>query len=99
MCVCAQYLGSVIIKNLHGKQSAEEACLKLRVSNNMAHYFNNPLPNLEFVQTSTANMQKIPDILLSISWKGVKFMDAQSKVCSCDYSQMQGSQYLDMIIK
>lgn len=27
-----QYLGSVIIKNLHGNQSAEEACLKLRVS-------------------------------------------------------------------
>ena len=27
-----QYLGSVIVKRLHGNQSAEEACLKLRVS-------------------------------------------------------------------
>ncbi len=25
------YLGSVLVKKLHGKQSAEEACLKLRV--------------------------------------------------------------------
>ena len=27
-----QYLGSLIVKRLHGQQSAEEACLKLRVS-------------------------------------------------------------------
>lgn len=26
-----KYLGSVIVKKLHGSQSAEEACLKLRV--------------------------------------------------------------------
>lgn len=34
LCV-VQYLGSVIIKNLHGNQSAEEACLKLRVSQSL----------------------------------------------------------------
>lgn len=55
-----KYLGSVIVKRLHGNQSAEEACLKLRLS--------------------TENMIKVPDIILSISWKGVKFVDGHTKV-------------------
>ncbi len=55
-----QYLGSVIIKQLHGKQSAEEACLKLKGT----------------VET----MFKKPDIILAISWKGIKFVDASTKV-------------------
>ena len=32
-------------------------------------------------QTSTENMRKLPEIILLISWKGVKFVDAHSKVC------------------
>ena len=32
-------------------------------------------------QTSTENMGKLPEIILLISWKGVKFVDAHSKVC------------------
>ena len=32
-------------------------------------------------QTSTENMRKLPEIILLISWKGVKFVDAHTKVC------------------
>lgn len=55
-----QYLGSVIIKQLHGNQSAEEACLRLK--------------------NTTESTLKKPEIILAISWKGVKFVDGQSKV-------------------
>jgi hypothetical protein len=56
----AKYLGSVIVVRVKGKQSTEEACLRLR--------------------TSTENMQKLPDVILSVAWKGVKFIDGKSKV-------------------
>ena len=36
------------------------------------------LPSI--LQTQTDGIAKIPQIVLSISWKGVKFVDAQSKV-------------------
>ncbi len=55
-----QYLGSVIIKKLHGKQSAEEACLRLK--------------------NTTESILKKPEVILAISWKGVKFVDSHSKV-------------------
>lgn len=33
-----------------------------------------------FLQKSTENMKKIPTIILSITYKGVKFIDASNKV-------------------
>ncbi len=35
------------------------------------------------LQTATQDMHKIPEIILSITWKGVKFMDAETKVIVC----------------
>ena len=32
------------------------------------------------LQTSTENMMKLPNIILSISWKGIKFIDGSTKV-------------------
>lgn len=34
-----------------------------------------------FLQKSTEHMKKIPTIILSITYKGVKFIDASNKVC------------------
>ena len=82
----SQYLGSVIVVKVKGIQSTEEACLRLRVR--LSH----PpiLPSLHTLiphtpipvppQTSTENMQKLPDVILSVAWKGVKFIDGKSKV-------------------
>ena len=47
-------------------------------------YFNgrNVIHNLPFsFQKSTENIAKVPTIILSISYRGVKFIDAKSKVC------------------
>ena len=35
---------------------------------------------LDLTQTSTEHIKKIPDIILAISWKGVKFVDAHTMV-------------------
>ncbi|XP_078500423.1 ankyrin repeat and SAM domain-containing protein 1A isoform X20 [Lissotriton helveticus] len=55
----ANYLGSMLIKDLRGTDSTQDACAKMR--------------------KSTEQMKKIPTIILSISYKGVKFIDASNK--------------------
>ncbi|XP_021041631.1 ankyrin repeat and SAM domain-containing protein 1A isoform X5 [Mus caroli] len=55
----ANYLGSMLIKDLRGTESTQDACAKMR--------------------RSTEHMKKIPTIILSITYKGVKFIDASNK--------------------
>ncbi|XP_056129280.1 ankyrin repeat and SAM domain-containing protein 1A-like [Lampris incognitus] len=55
----ANYLGSMLIKDLRGTESTQDACAKMR--------------------RSTEQMRKIPSIILSITYKGVKFIDAANK--------------------
>uniref|UniRef100_A0A673KFM0 Ankyrin repeat and sterile alpha motif domain containing 1A n=1 Tax=Sinocyclocheilus rhinocerous TaxID=307959 RepID=A0A673KFM0_9TELE len=55
----ANYLGSMLIKELRGTESTQDACAKMR--------------------RSTEQMRKIPTIVLSITYKGVKFIDAANK--------------------
>ncbi|XP_061488321.1 ankyrin repeat and SAM domain-containing protein 1A isoform X7 [Rhineura floridana] len=55
----ANYLGSMLIKDLRGTESTQDACAKMR--------------------KSTEHMKKIPTIVLSITYKGVKFIDASNK--------------------
>uniref|UniRef100_A0A3Q2QFX9 Ankyrin repeat and sterile alpha motif domain containing 1A n=1 Tax=Fundulus heteroclitus TaxID=8078 RepID=A0A3Q2QFX9_FUNHE len=57
--VCFQYLGSMLIKDLRGIESTQDACAKMR--------------------RSTEQMRKMPTIVLSITYKGVKFIDAANK--------------------
>ncbi|XP_067860953.1 ankyrin repeat and sterile alpha motif domain-containing protein 1B isoform X11 [Heptranchias perlo] len=54
----AYYLGSMLVKELRGTESTQDACSKMR---------------------SSEQMKKIPTIVLSISYKGVKFIDAANK--------------------
>nr|XP_015197639.1 PREDICTED: ankyrin repeat and SAM domain-containing protein 1A isoform X1 [Lepisosteus oculatus] len=56
----ASYLGSMLIKELRGTESTQDACAKMR--------------------RSTEQMKKVPTIVLSITYKGVKFIDAANKV-------------------
>ncbi|KAM9444851.1 ankyrin repeat and SAM domain-containing protein 1A isoform 3-T3 [Clarias gariepinus] len=55
----ANYLGSMLIKELRGTESTQDACAKMR--------------------RSTEQMRKVPTIVLSITYKGVKFIDASNK--------------------
>ncbi|KAM4795276.1 ankyrin repeat and SAM domain-containing protein 1A isoform 3-T3 [Rhinophrynus dorsalis] len=55
----ANYLGSMLIRDLRGTESTQDACAKMR--------------------KSTEQMKKIPRITLSISYKGVKFIDASNQ--------------------
>uniref|UniRef100_A0A674DES1 Ankyrin repeat and sterile alpha motif domain containing 1A n=1 Tax=Salmo trutta TaxID=8032 RepID=A0A674DES1_SALTR len=55
----ANYLGSMLIKELRGTDSTQDACAKMR--------------------RSTEQMKKVPTIVLSITYKGVKFIDAANK--------------------
>ncbi|KAM9855953.1 ankyrin repeat and SAM domain-containing protein 1A isoform 4-T4 [Aulostomus maculatus] len=55
----ANYLGSMLIKDLRGTESTQDACAKMR--------------------RSTEQMRKVPTIILSITYKGVKFIDAANK--------------------
>ncbi|XP_013926196.1 PREDICTED: ankyrin repeat and SAM domain-containing protein 1A isoform X10 [Thamnophis sirtalis] len=55
----ANYLGSMLIKDLRGTESTQDACAKMR--------------------KSTEHMKKTPTIILSITYKGVKFIDAANK--------------------
>uniref|UniRef100_A0A3Q2U8E1 Ankyrin repeat and sterile alpha motif domain containing 1A n=1 Tax=Fundulus heteroclitus TaxID=8078 RepID=A0A3Q2U8E1_FUNHE len=55
----ASYLGSMLIKDLRGIESTQDACAKMR--------------------RSTEQMRKMPTIVLSITYKGVKFIDAANK--------------------
>ncbi|XP_035378273.1 ankyrin repeat and SAM domain-containing protein 1A-like isoform X3 [Electrophorus electricus] len=55
----ANYLGSMLINELRGVESTQDACAKMR--------------------RSTEQMRKVPTIFLSITYKGVKFIDAANK--------------------
>ncbi|XP_060913504.1 ankyrin repeat and SAM domain-containing protein 1A-like isoform X1 [Labrus mixtus] len=55
----SNYLGSMLIKDLRGTESTQDACAKMR--------------------RSTEQMRKVPSIVLSITYKGVKFIDAANK--------------------
>ncbi|KAM3617907.1 uncharacterized protein V6R79_012503 [Siganus canaliculatus] len=55
----SSYLGSMLIKDLRGTESTQDACAKMR--------------------RSTEQMRKVPTIILSITYKGVKFIDAANK--------------------
>ncbi|XP_028973020.2 ankyrin repeat and sterile alpha motif domain-containing protein 1B isoform X2 [Esox lucius] len=55
----AYYLGSMLVKELRGTESTQDACSKMR--------------------KSTEQMKKVPTIVLSVSYKGVKFIDATNK--------------------
>ncbi|KAJ7329947.1 hypothetical protein JRQ81_016121 [Phrynocephalus forsythii] len=55
----AFYLGSMLVKELRGTESTQDACAKMR--------------------KSTEQMKKVPIIVLSVSYKGVKFIDATNK--------------------
>ncbi|XP_061591409.1 ankyrin repeat and SAM domain-containing protein 1A-like isoform X3 [Cololabis saira] len=55
----SNYLGSMLIKDLRGTESTQDACSKMR--------------------RSTEQMRKVPTIVLSITYKGVKFIDAANK--------------------
>lgn len=55
----AYYLGSMLVKELRGTESTQDACAKMR--------------------KSTEQMKKVPTIVLSVSYKGVKFIDATNK--------------------
>ncbi|XP_028934859.1 ankyrin repeat and sterile alpha motif domain-containing protein 1B isoform X4 [Ornithorhynchus anatinus] len=59
----AFYLGSMLIKELRGTESTQDACAKMRAN----------------CQKSTEQMKKVPTIVLSVSYKGVKFIDATNK--------------------
>lgn len=98
-----QYLGSMLIKDLRGTESTQDACAKMRVgcsfdevcrapvatqcsavqrggvsSTSLVH----PLSRVFCLlpQRSTEQMRKVPTIILSITYKGVKFIDAANKV-------------------
>ncbi|KAM6093436.1 ankyrin repeat and sterile alpha motif domain-containing protein 1B isoform 4-T4 [Theristicus caerulescens] len=60
----AFYLGSMLVKELRGTESTQDACAKMR--------------------KSTEQMKKVPTIVLSVSYKGVKFIDATNKVIACN---------------
>ncbi|CAL1541469.1 unnamed protein product, partial [Lymnaea stagnalis] len=65
----AHYLGSTLVKDLNGPMSTQEGITKLKVRLNK----------------SSEVISKIPTIMLSISFKGVKFIDAASKKVVCDH--------------
>lgn len=66
----AHYLGSTLVKELSGTNSTIEGIAKLK--------FN-------VVQKSADVIAKIPTIMLSMSYRGVKFIDAKSKKVICDH--------------
>jgi len=53
----------MLIKELRGTESTQDACAKMRAN----------------CQKSTEQMKKVPTIILSVSYKGVKFIDATNK--------------------
>ncbi|XP_074867455.1 ankyrin repeat and sterile alpha motif domain-containing protein 1B isoform X5 [Carettochelys insculpta] len=59
----AFYLGSMLVKELRGTESTQDACAKMR----------------KRTDKSTEQMKKVPTIVLSVSYKGVKFIDATNK--------------------
>lgn len=94
----SQYLGSMLIKDLRGTESTQDACAKMRVgcssvgplwpysavqcSEEWAAHHWSILSRVRCLlpQRSTEQMRKVPTIILSITYKGVKFIDAANKV-------------------
>uniref|UniRef100_A0A8C2KJC5 Ankyrin repeat and sterile alpha motif domain containing 1Ab n=1 Tax=Cyprinus carpio TaxID=7962 RepID=A0A8C2KJC5_CYPCA len=62
----ARYLGSVIIRDLRGIESTQEACARIRVHKSKDH-------------------RKGPVIILNITYKGVKFVDAATKAMVAEH--------------
>ncbi|NWW15559.1 ANS1B protein, partial [Falcunculus frontatus] len=76
----AFYLGSMLVKELRGTESTQDACAKMRVSLALFLQCNTTLIISSFwFQKSTEQMKKVPTIVLSVSYKGVKFIDATNK--------------------
>ncbi|NWS70484.1 ANS1B protein, partial [Crotophaga sulcirostris] len=74
----AFYLGSMLVKELRGTESTQDACAKMRRKSTvlvLQHKSN----NIICFQKSTEQMKKVPTIVLSVSYKGVKFIDATNK--------------------
>ncbi|RLV96989.1 hypothetical protein DV515_00012296, partial [Chloebia gouldiae] len=72
----ANYLGSMLIKDLRGTESTQDACAKMRVWRPWGWGLHlQPVGD----DKSTEHMKKIPTIILSITYKGVKFIDASNK--------------------
>ncbi|NWH57212.1 ANS1B protein, partial [Geococcyx californianus] len=74
----AFYLGSMLVKELRGTESTQDACAKMRRKSTvlaMQHKSN----SIICFQKSTEQMKKVPTIVLSVSYKGVKFIDATNK--------------------
>ncbi|XP_052064614.1 ankyrin repeat and sterile alpha motif domain-containing protein 1B-like isoform X3 [Mytilus californianus] len=69
----AQYLGSTLVKELTGTSSTIEGITKLKSKFKRK------------IQKSADAIAKIPTIMLSISYRGVKFIDAKSKKVICDH--------------
>ncbi|XP_025086384.1 ankyrin repeat and SAM domain-containing protein 1A-like isoform X2 [Pomacea canaliculata] len=69
----AHYLGSTVIKELKGTKTTQESIAKLKQRLRRK------------LQKSADVIGKIPTIMLSISYKGVKFIDARSKKVICDH--------------
>ncbi|XP_076869994.1 ankyrin repeat and sterile alpha motif domain containing 1Ab isoform X4 [Brachyhypopomus gauderio] len=63
-CYEASYLGSVIIRDLRGIESTQEACARIRKSK---------------------NHRKGPVIILSITYRGVRFIDAATKAIVAEH--------------
>uniref|UniRef100_A0A8D0AIT5 Ankyrin repeat and sterile alpha motif domain containing 1A n=1 Tax=Sander lucioperca TaxID=283035 RepID=A0A8D0AIT5_SANLU len=61
----ATYLGSMIIRDLRGIESTQDACAKIRVSN--------------------TEKIKGPVVILSITYRGVKFIDAATKTIVAEH--------------
>ncbi|KAL4224939.1 Ankyrin repeat and sterile alpha motif domain-containing protein 1B [Mactra antiquata] len=70
----AQYLGSTVVPELTGGTDSTRAGIT-----KLKHRF------LRQLQKSADILAKIPIIMLSISYKGVKFIDAKSKKVICDH--------------
>ncbi|KAG8132141.1 hypothetical protein E2320_010020 [Naja naja] len=87
----ANYLGSMLIKDLRGTESTQDACAKMRVGMLFIKILSIPREKLTinylicvwffstFIKKSTEHMKKTPTIILSITYKGVKFIDAANK--------------------
>ncbi|XP_064635654.1 ankyrin repeat and sterile alpha motif domain-containing protein 1B-like isoform X3 [Lineus longissimus] len=69
----AHYLGSTLIRDLQGLDSTKESIVKMK-----QRYW-------ERIQKATDQIAKVPMIMLSITFKGVKFIDAKTKKVICEH--------------
>lgn len=69
---------------------SNEMVIKSVVVKYLCHYI--PNPSIILSQRSTEQMRKIPTIVLSITYKGVKFIDAANKVMTSSSSVVRPGQ-------